>query len=64
MGAAEAIFGNMMKFVLPDQWYRPGMGVAASLIMIFLIGLMMEFLLFKTFAVKFEVWLQPILLIM
>lgn len=54
MGVAEAFLGNIMKFILPDHWYRPGMGVAASLIMIFLIGLMMEFLLFKTFAVKFE----------
>lgn len=54
MGAAEAFFGNILEFILPDRWYRPGMGVAAGLIMIFLIGLMMEFLLIKSFATKFE----------
>lgn len=54
MGAAEGFFGRIMQFLLPAQWYRPGMGVAASLAMIFLVGLMMEFILIKAFADKFE----------
>jgi uncharacterized membrane protein len=54
MGAAEGFFGHLLQFVLPTQWYRPGMGLAVSLVMIFLVGHMMEFLLFKAFAAKFE----------
>jgi uncharacterized membrane protein len=54
MGAAEEFSGHIMQFIMPDQWYRPGMGLVFSLGMIFLVGLLMEFLLFKTFAVKFE----------
>jgi uncharacterized membrane protein len=54
MTAAEGFFGRFMKVVLPDNWYRPGMGVAASLGLIFVVGLMMEFLLFKGIAAKFE----------
>jgi uncharacterized membrane protein len=54
MGAAETFFGRIMQFVLPAQWYRPGMGLAASVAMIFLVGLLLEFILIKTFAVRFE----------
>lgn len=54
MAAAEGFFGNILQVVLPDNWYRPGMGVAASLVMIFGVGLMMEFLLVKAIAVRFE----------
>ena len=54
MGAAEEFFGDILQFILPEQWYRPGMGLAASLGMIFLVGHMMEFLLIKAYAVKFE----------
>lgn len=54
MGAAEGVFGNVLKFIMPDAWYRPGMGVAASLIMIFMVGILMESLLIKAFANRFE----------
>jgi uncharacterized membrane protein len=54
MGAAEAFFGHIIQFVVPAQWYRPGMGLVVSVGMIFLVGLMMEFLLFKAFAARFE----------
>lgn len=54
MGAAEGFLGSIMKIVLPVGWYRPGMGVAASLAMIFVVGLMMEFLLIKGLAARFE----------
>ncbi|HIJ78108.1 MAG: DUF502 domain-containing protein [Desulfobulbaceae bacterium] len=54
MAAAESFFGDIIQVVLPAQWYRPGMGVAASLAMIFLVGLMMEFILIKAIADRFE----------
>jgi len=54
MGAAEGFFGSILQLILPGQWYRPGMGVAASLIMVFLVGLLMESLLIKAIATRFE----------
>ncbi len=54
MAAAEGLFGRILQLVLPAQWYWPGMGVAASLAMIFVVGLMMEFWLIKAIVAKFE----------
>jgi uncharacterized membrane protein len=54
MGAAEGFLGSIMKIFLPEGWYRPGMGVAASLAMIFVVGLLMEFLLIKGLVSRFE----------
>jgi uncharacterized membrane protein len=42
MTAAEDVLGGVLKFSLPEGWYWPGMGVAAGVVMIFLIGLVME----------------------
>lgn len=54
MGAAEGFFGSILQILLPEQWYRPGMGVAASLLMIFLVGVLMESVLIKALARRFE----------
>lgn len=40
--STEAILGEMIQFVLPEALYRPGMGVAAGLILVFMIGLLMH----------------------
>ncbi len=39
---AETALGNLFRYLLPDGWYRPGMGVAAGLLLIYLIGLLMH----------------------
>ena len=54
MGATEGFFGTILQFILPARWYKPGMGVAVSLLMIFAGGILMESLLIKTFAKRFE----------
>ncbi len=54
MGAAEGFFGSILQILLPERWYRPGMGVAASLLMIFLVGVLMESVLIKAIARRFE----------
>ncbi len=54
MGAAEGFFGNMLRLVIPDSWYKPGMGIAISLAFIFAVGLLMQSLFVKTIASKFE----------
>lgn len=54
VGAAEAFFGNMLQMLVPEQWYRPGMGVVASLAIIFAVGLLLQSLLIKRLAAVFE----------
>jgi len=39
--SAEKSLGGLIKLLLPEGWYWPGMGIAAGLILIFLIGLLM-----------------------
>ncbi len=39
---AESLLGTLFRYLLPDTWYRPGMGVAAGLLLIFLTGLLMH----------------------
>lgn len=39
--SAEKSLGRLIKLVLPEGWYWPGMGIAAGLLLIFLIGLLM-----------------------
>ncbi len=63
MGAAEGFFGSIIKVLLPENWYRPGMGVTASLALIFVVGLLMEFLLIKGIAAKFETMIYRVPLV-
>jgi len=39
---AESILGGGIRFFLTEQYYRPGMGVASGLVIVFLIGLLMH----------------------
>jgi uncharacterized membrane protein len=40
--SAEKSLGRLIRLVLPEGWYWPGMGIAAGLLLIFLIGLLMQ----------------------
>ena len=40
--AAEKSLGRLIKLALPEGWYWPGMGIAAGVILIFIIGLLMQ----------------------
>jgi uncharacterized membrane protein len=40
--SAEAVLGGMIRLVLPEQLYWPGMGVIAGLLAVFVIGLLMH----------------------
>jgi len=44
---SEAVLGGIMKALLPDHWYRPGLGVVTGLIVVLLVGLMV-----RTYAVR------------
>ncbi|MCJ7596161.1 MAG: DUF502 domain-containing protein [Desulfobacterales bacterium] len=41
-GSAEALLGRLIRLVIPDHFYRPGMGLAAGVVLIFFIGLLMH----------------------
>lgn len=40
--SAETVLGNMIRLVLPQGMYWPGMGVIAGLVVTFLVGLLMH----------------------
>jgi uncharacterized membrane protein len=40
--SAESWLGNLMRLVLPDHWYWPGMGLVAGLGVVFGVGLLMH----------------------
>ncbi|HEU0204263.1 MAG TPA: DUF502 domain-containing protein [Burkholderiaceae bacterium] len=40
--STESVLGDVVRAALPDEWYRPGMGVAAGLISAFVVGLLMR----------------------
>lgn len=39
---AEALLGRPLKVILPDWMYRPGMGLLAGVVLVFVVGLVME----------------------
>jgi len=45
--SAESFLGGLIRYVLPDEWYWPGMGVVAGLVVLFVIGLLMHGYLFR-----------------
>ena len=47
VSAAERFFGKQLVWLLPDEYYRTGMGLVLAILMIFLVGLLMHALLFR-----------------
>jgi len=45
--AVERFLGKQLLFLMPDEYYRAGMGLCAALVLIFLIGLLMRAWLFR-----------------
>ena len=43
----ERFFGKQVLFLLPDEWYRTGMGLAVAVVVVFLVGLLMHAILFR-----------------
>lgn len=42
VATTESALGDVVRFVMPDAWYVPGMGVAAGLVSAFVVGLLMR----------------------
>lgn len=50
----EIFLGDMMRTVLPDTFYRPGMGFAIGLLVTFIIGLLMHTLVIRQWFMRGE----------
>ena len=47
LGVLEKFFGKQVMWLIPDEWYRTGMGIAMAVVIVFLVGLLMSDLLFR-----------------
>jgi uncharacterized membrane protein len=43
----ERFFGKQVMFLIPDEWYRTGMGLIVAIGVVFLVGLLMHAILFR-----------------
>lgn len=43
----ERFFGKQVLYLLPDQWYRTGMGLAVALAVVFAVGVLMHGYVFR-----------------
>ena len=43
----ERFFGRQVLYLIPDQWYRTGMGLAMAVVVVFAIGLLMYGYVFR-----------------
>ena len=48
--AGEKLVGPVMKRVLPEGWYRPGMGLAAAILLLILIGALAQAYISRLFG--------------
>lgn len=55
---AERFVGKQLMWLIPDEYYRAGMGLALAMLLIFAVGLMMHALLFR----KIFGWAERLLL--
>lgn len=51
---AESLLGGLMQALLPHDWYWPGMGLAISLLVVFITGLLMNAYLVQRLFAKGE----------
>src|ERR687895_357453 len=54
----ERFFGKQVMFLIPDEWYRTGMGLVVAIVVVFLVGLLMHGILFR----RLFGWAEKVLL--
>lgn len=47
LGVLERFFGKQVLLLIPDQWYRTGMGLVVAVVFVFLVGILMHAILFR-----------------
>jgi uncharacterized membrane protein len=50
----EKFFGKQLMFLLPDEWYRTGMGLLVAIVAVFAIGVLMHGYVFRRLFGLFE----------
>ncbi len=43
----ERFFGKQVLFLIPDEWYRTGMGLVVAIVVVFAVGVLMHAILFR-----------------
>ena len=43
----ERFFGKQVLFLIPDEWYRTGMGLLVAIVVVFAMGLLMHAIVFR-----------------
>jgi uncharacterized membrane protein len=51
---AESILGPVFKWLLPEGWYWPGMGLIGGILVIFIIGILLNAYLFRKISSFFD----------
>ena len=54
LGIMETFFGKQVKWLLPEGWYRPGMGLVVAVLVVFAVGLLMHGWVFRRMFDAFE----------
>ncbi|MBU0674990.1 MAG: DUF502 domain-containing protein [Proteobacteria bacterium] len=54
IGGAESLLGGLMQHFLPNDFYRPGLGVLVGILLVFLVGFFTEVLIIKRIAAYLE----------
>lgn len=58
LSAVEWFFGMQLKWLVPDEYYRAGMGLLLAIVMIFIVGMLMHALVFR----RVFAWVEHLLL--
>lgn len=61
--AAENRFGGFIQLLVPDAYYWPGMGLVAGIVLVFVVGLLLNALVFQNLVVLGEAWLAKVPLV-
>lgn len=54
LAVLEKFFSRQVKLLLPDDWYRPGMGLLVAMLLVFAVGLLMHAWLFRRLFRRIE----------
>lgn len=59
----EEFLRKLFVYIMPDNFYFPGLGILIALLLIFLTGLLMQMFVFKKLWEWFEAWLERVPLV-
>lgn len=63
VGLVEMIFGEVLRLLMPNEFYRRGMGVALGVIIVLVVGLLTRAIFFRQVAAWFDAQLERIPLV-